>query len=1120
MALHYFFAPTPRQVFENCADRIHEEATSTGDPFHRPLVVVPHAQAASHLRRVYTERHGIAMNIGTSFLEEALWELWNMEAPHDKEQRRLTRDHLQAVVLHLLHEELHSGKCPAPLRDYLAGSPPESPVYSKKLWQLTNRLAFLFLEYSYQYPNVTNQWAMGRGNANNPVDEWQAALYFKAFAPDGPIHTDGVPHRFLPDFSQLPRGVRLPEFFRLLLPGNMSRLHLGTLAQLDQRLNVIVHTLFPGNEPGGVPERLQSWTVPAEISIKLQDEVFKNHKKRVVREFTPFRRKASTMLEEVKCAITGSTPDPKILKDLSIEIAGAAGVLREVQAVHQSILHRMLEDRTLLQTDIALMIPGEGEYEAAVHSVFSAARSPLRASVVRANAFRESVYALGTLALMNLLQGDFNRSDVFTLFQNPCFQEAVGCTTDDVLSWMEDVDRAGIYRHADHIHQEDEDPRGNGRFTWEHGLRRMRLGHVMDLDEEEMDAEYLFPIPREAQFHPNNAASLSIIIGRLVTARRYLAEPHRTLAEWADILRQLLATLLAIPDTHPEEWAIRNRLDRRLQGLSGNLPGHEDGHPFHLLRCLVEETLGTMPVRKGIPMYGGVTVGTLETLRGIPFRVIYVLGLNSGSFPARRIESSLDIRSRIDRGCRITQTDRDRQNFLEAIFAAEEALVLTYQSRNLKKDEELFPSSVVLQLVDFVMDKLSIRLVPEELPWHGHSRRYLIDRIEPSTLHSNYDLLDRAIINAPAAEAPPDAKPVKAKPSTVGFSTSVNIRELATFLEDPLKDFLQRRLNIRGLDDSKAERLTAREPFELSPLNESMVVRSILRRILETPDLTDSDVEELIQRAVDRLEGESAIYDGVYLDRIRARLMENIPAQATWLRSWLQGHQGENRRLVIPFGFGSTSSGGRVATPYPPISYTLGKIRLTIQIRGDLPVAIFPGARGEAIEFLALKPISKFSKGVKPVYFPGILTAIFLVAARQENHWIKDLVPPSVRFVQWCLYRGGDGNIAHNVDIHLDRKVARDLADKILHEFLLANTPELMPYALVGDKKYIPGGEEDHVRLLGEDVMDMAREDQESLWRNWYPDEWSLVVDSLPPKDVEGTLERRLGFIHHLGRDI
>jgi hypothetical protein len=101
---------------------------------------------------------------------------------------------------------------------------------------------------------------------------------------------------------------------------------------------------------------------------------------------------------------------------------------------------------------------------------------------------------------------------------------------------------------------------------------------------------------------------------------------------------------------------------------------------------------------QGDYLTGGVTVSALMPMRPIPFNVVYVLGLEEGRFPGARAESLLDLRSRKRRIGDITLAERNRYLFLEILISVRRKLYLSYVSRDLQKDRDLAPCSVVHQL--------------------------------------------------------------------------------------------------------------------------------------------------------------------------------------------------------------------------------------------------------------------------------------------------------------------------------------------------------------------------------------------------------------------------------------
>ena len=109
---------------------------------------------------------------------------------------------------------------------------------------------------------------------------------------------------------------------------------------------------------------------------------------------------------------------------------------------------------------------------------------------------------------------------------------------------------------------------------------------------------------------------------------------------------------------------------------------------------------------RGDYLTGGVTVAALMPMRPIPFKVVYVLGLEEGRFPGNEPENRLDLRTRKRRIGDITSVERNRYLFLEILISVKQKLYLSYVSRDLQKDRDLQPCSVVHQLRRYVEQRI------------------------------------------------------------------------------------------------------------------------------------------------------------------------------------------------------------------------------------------------------------------------------------------------------------------------------------------------------------------------------------------------------------------------------
>ncbi len=99
---------------------------------------------------------------------------------------------------------------------------------------------------------------------------------------------------------------------------------------------------------------------------------------------------------------------------------------------------------------------------------------------------------------------------------------------------------------------------------------------------------------------------------------------------------------------------------------------------------------------------GKITVSSMHLMRSIPYKCVYVLGLNFGEFPKYFEQNKLSILAKewylADRNYYI----EDKQIFLDIILAAQDRLYLSYIGRDEKSNCEIYPSPVLSLLIDTI----------------------------------------------------------------------------------------------------------------------------------------------------------------------------------------------------------------------------------------------------------------------------------------------------------------------------------------------------------------------------------------------------------------------------------
>ena len=91
----------------------------------------------------------------------------------------------------------------------------------------------------------------------------------------------------------------------------------------------------------------------------------------------------------------------------------------------------------------------------------------------------------------------------------------------------------------------------------------------------------------------------------------------------------------------------------------------------------------------------GVVVSSFLPMRAIPFKVVFLLGLGEGLFPASAQRDALDLRAVQRRAGDVDPAERDRYMFLETLLCTRQRLYLSYVCRDETTGDPLQPSAVV-----------------------------------------------------------------------------------------------------------------------------------------------------------------------------------------------------------------------------------------------------------------------------------------------------------------------------------------------------------------------------------------------------------------------------------------
>jgi exodeoxyribonuclease V gamma subunit len=517
------------------------------------------------------------------------------------------------------------------------------------------------------------------------------------------------------------------------------------------------------------------------------------------------------------------TPSPD---DTSVRIHSCHGATRQVEVLRDQILHLLADDPTLTEDDVIVLCPAIDEFAPLIAAVWgpstpagvdhrptatasdTATGPPPLSYRIADRSLQSTAPLLGAVTtLLDLLGGRFSAEAVLGLLDLDPVRRRFDLNDRDVqaiATWVDEADvrwgRHGTHREAWGV------PAGYQVGTWRAALDRLLMGVAVSDDGMSLSSGGLVPMEVQGS-DATLAGRLADLLARLDSLAEQVSRP-KPWHEWAALLVGAARDLLAVDSAH--QWQ-----EVRLHGLLADL---SERAVLDTTPCQVELTLAD--VRRlldqhlhqagGRPSFfrGGITVSSLTPLRGIPHRVVCVLGLDGGAVGGGATDGDDLTADQPHLGDRDPRAD-NRQALLDAVLAAGDHLVITWSGHNVVTNQEVPPAVPLAELRDVIGATLAPAAREEQ--WariaHQHPRQNFDARnfgapTLPGAPASPHDRrpwsFDPVVRDACAARGTGgrEVPAFLADPLEIEAPPVIDLDDLRKFLAHPIKYFLERSLGV------------------------------------------------------------------------------------------------------------------------------------------------------------------------------------------------------------------------------------------------------------------------------------------------------------------------------------
>ncbi|NRP94095.1 RecBCD enzyme subunit RecC [Marinobacterium sp. xm-g-59] len=598
--------------------------------------------------------------------------------------------------------------------------------------------------------------------------------------------------------------------------------------------------------------------------------------------------------------------EPRVLAsgDQSLRFVEAYSAQREVDILQDQLISALRDDPSLRPRDILVMVPNVDDYRAQIESVFGRLSTiderfiPFSISDQSRSSTHSMIGALERLLTLNTQR--MGVTVLFELLDVPAIRRKFQFDTESLATLQEWINDAGVRWGLNAQHRSLLGvTTGIEQNSWLFGLRRLLTGYALG---ESDGVRGVVPLTSVKGVSANAVGSLAQLL-RVFSEWASFIENHHTLDLWVERIERLMTQIFDCIE--PDEQMIESSLLTELKAIQERAASAEVSEPvpLHLFSQLLLDALDAPDLNRRF-MSGGVTFATLMPMRAIPFKRIYLLGMQDGAYPRPQVRNDFDLmaRSSLFRPGDRSRRDDDRYLFLEALLSARESLSISWVGRSAVDNSERPPSVLVAQLRDFIdahwvnPDKAVkvLELLTDKHPLQPFAQDYFDQNSALITFAHEWQAVHQ-----------PDSE-LSSVAASVELDLQLSIDELNRFYKAPARYYYHSLIGT-SLPLPK-EQSQESEPFVISKLDDHLL-KSAALELLGYPNKEDREVK--IESVVDRLKDLGTLPWGGYAEKpVRAikSHLGSICRHLDWLTDRYDWQQQDSLKLHLALS-GATITG-------------------------------------------------------------------------------------------------------------------------------------------------------------------------------------------------------------------
>ena len=821
--------------------------TCKNAPFTNEVIVTQEHAMSTWVSLQIAQQNGLFFQLKTCFLHGLLQDLYLLIQPTKRllDPYEYNPHVLTWKIMHLLsNPKYKQHRSFRPLWNYL-----QQPHSIDQL-SLCYRLAHVYDKYLLLRHTTLLKWEQ-TPHPHKHGCGWQAILW-KAIVNESKFPHIAAIRDVLIQTLETQSIPNLPQHIHVFGMSHLPSFHLDLFEQLAKHTAVTFYIYTPFGEGDKqhpllsqyAKRGMQLWKqVTSKAHHFLQDPPYSQLNQQT--KPNVFQHLKHCLLETKNVSTHLTKPKDAFLKkeDTSIQVHICTSPSREVEVMYHRLLW-LVHEMHYKPSEILVAAPEINIYIPMIEALLDNPetdfmRLPYNVAQKRKQAPHQTIIS-DFLALLDLIKGRVEVSEVFSFVSRQRMMQELQLSHYE-LTYLKDLfKKANTTWGADEQREIGLPPFKEGSWQW--SIHRIVAGYGMLPVENKLYRQTSVmhhPLENDQQ----EAFGRFAFFMQEVRKQKKIFETNASLNEWSNRLEELLKTSLLASKKQflsAEENALIHSLHhlKEIQCLSR----FETDISFELIDLFLRQILSQSSGSRNF-YRGGITFGNMTATKELPYKVIYLMGLNGDvpdcpSFPAKETFLSFDLLKQ-KQADEVSKKQEDTYLFLEHMMSCQEMFFMSYTGIDLQHNKPYLPSIVVSDLQEVIKSLFSLEQqgdVVEQLqylhPAYNFEKEYFYKVSTPSqkrlwtysrndaTIASNLYLKKK---NTPIKQQKSSIHSTDATTKEVPLTIELN--QLIAFLKNPprftYKNQLQVAFPTPNLEDSD------HEPFELNGLQKYLLAQKM-----------------------------------------------------------------------------------------------------------------------------------------------------------------------------------------------------------------------------------------------------------------------------------------------------